>query len=35
MKPSVANITISILFLRFAFLFREHESNIKLIVKGK
>ena len=24
-----------ILFLRFAFLFREHESNIKLFVKGK
>ena len=32
---SVANITIFILFLRFAFLFREHESNIKLFVKGK
>jgi len=35
MKLSVANITIFILFLRFAFLFREHESNIKLFVKGK
>jgi len=35
MKLSVANITIFVLFLRFAFLFREHESNIKLPVKGK
>lgn len=35
MKLSVANITIFILFLRFAFLFREHESNVKLPVKGK
>ena len=29
------DITIFVLFLRFAFLFREHESNIKLPVKGK
>ena len=35
MKLSVANITISVLFLRFAFLFREYESNIKLLVKSK
>ena len=35
MKLSVANITISVLFLRLAFLFGEHESNIKLPVKGK
>lgn len=34
MKLSVANIMISVLFLRFAFLFRKHESNIKLFVKG-
>ena len=35
MKLSVANITIFVLFLRFAFLFREHESNIELLVKSK
>lgn len=35
MKLSVANIAISSLFLRLAFLFRKHESNIKLFVKGK
>ena len=35
MKLSVANIAIFILLLRFAFLFGEHESNIKLVVKGK
>lgn len=35
MKLSVANIAIFVLLLRFAFLFRKHESNIKLFVKGK
>ena len=35
MKLSVANITISILFLGLSFLFRKYESNIKLPVKSK
>lgn len=35
MKLSVANITIFVLFLRFAFLLRKHKSNIELLVKGK
>jgi len=35
MKLSMANITIFVLFLRFVFLFRKHESNIKLLVKSK
>lgn len=35
MKLSVANIMIFVLLLRLTFLFRKHESNIKLLVKGK
>ena len=35
MKLSVANIAIFVLLLRLTFLFRKHESNIKLLVKGK
>ena len=35
MKLSVANIRIFVLLLRLTFLFRKHESNIKLLVKGK